>query len=159
MSAFARLISATPIRLLRRLALLGLIPLAACQLFAPAYDPQVGNPTTEAYQQAMQLVAEAEYGRFADRASFDAAIPRYAAADALLAGAMIRAEAGDTGRTRLSRRAATLLPGQIKGCRDQLKTLAGIHQRAGIAPDAGLTGSVIVACDLAARAANGMASQ
>ena len=146
-------------RLRHLLLLLCLVPLAACQLFAPPFDAQVGNPTTEAYQQAMQLVSEAEYGRFTDRASFAEAAQRYAAADAQLAAARIRAEAGDTGRTRLSRRAATLLPRQIQGCQDQLKRLAGIHQRSGIAPDAGLTGAVVVACDLAARAANGMASE
>ena len=146
-------------RLRHVLLLLCLVPLAACQLFAPPWDPQVGNPTTEAYRQAMQLVSEAEYGRFVDRASFPDAAQRYAAADAELAAARIRAEAGDTGRTRLSRRAAVLLPRQIQGCQDQLKRLAGIHQRSGIAPDAGLTGAVVVACDLAARAANGMASE
>jgi hypothetical protein len=152
-------ISASLPRVARLLLLLCLVPLAACALFSPPFDPQVGNPTTLAYQEAMQLVAEAEYGRFADRATFDAAAQRYAEADAQLATAKIRAEAGDTGRTRLSRRAAALLPEQISGCRDQLKRLAGIHQRTGIAPDAGLTGSVVVACDLAARAANGMASE
>ena len=135
------------------------IPLAACQLFSPGYDPQVGNPTTQAYQAAMQLVSEAEYGRFTDRATFSEASVRYAAIDAQLAAAQIRAEGGDTGATRLSRRAAELLPRQIQACRDQLRRLAQTHQEAGIAPGAGLTGSVSRSCDMAARSANGMATE
>jgi hypothetical protein len=135
------------------------VPLAACQLFSPAFDPNVGNPTTQAYQGAMQLVSEAEYGRFQAPASFADAAPRYAAVDAQLATAELRAEAGDGGATRLSQRAHTLLPRQIQGCRDQLKRLATIHQREGIAPNAGLTGDVVRACDMAARSANGMATQ
>ena len=134
-----------------------LVPLSACQLFSPAFDPQVGNPTTQAYQAAMQLVSEAEYGRFTEASSFNGAIERYAAIDAQLAAAKIQAEGGDSGSTRLSRRAHELLPRQIQACRDQLARLAGIHRRSGIAPDAGLTGSVVASCDLAARAANGMA--
>jgi hypothetical protein len=141
------------------LLLFFVVPLSACQLFSPPFDPQVGNPTTEAYQAAMQLVSEAEYGQFEQASSFAAAAPRYAAVDAQLAAAKIRAEGGDSGSTRLSRRAHELLPRQIQGCRDQLQRLAGIHRRAGIAPNAGLTGSVVVACDLAARAANGMATE
>jgi hypothetical protein len=141
------------------LILLLAVPLAACQLFSPAYDPQVGNPTTQAYQGAMQLVAEAEYGRFSDPASFDEAVPRYAAIEAQLATAQIRAEAGDSGATRLSRHAARLLPGQIQGCRNQLKRLAQTHREEGIAPGAGLTGSVARTCDMAARSANGMATE
>ena len=135
------------------------IPLAACQLFSPGFDPQVGNPTTQAYQAAMQLVSEAEYGRFTTPASFSETAQRYAAVDAQLAAAQIRAEGGDTGATRLSRRAAELLPRQIEGCRNQLKRLAGIHRDTGIAPGAGLTGSVARACDMAARSANGMATE
>lgn len=141
------------------LLLLLLLPLAACQLFSPAFDPNVGNPTTQAYQAAMQLVSEAEYGRFRDRASFDEASQRYAAIDAQLAAAQLRAEAGDGGATRLSRRAQALLVRQIAACRDQLRRLAETHQEEGIAPRAGLTGSVARSCDMAARAANGMASE
>jgi hypothetical protein len=141
------------------LLLLLVVPLAACQLFSPAFDPQVGNPTTQAYQGAMQLVSEAEYGLFREAASFTQAAPRYAAIDAQLAAAQLRAEGGDTGATRLSRRAAELLPGQIQGCRNQLKLLATTHQEEGIAPSAGLTGSVRRSCDMAARSANGMATQ
>lgn len=149
---------AVPIR--RSLLLLLLVvPLAACQLFSPGFDPQVGNPTTQAYQAAMQLVSEAEYGQFTDAASFSAAATRYAAVDAQLAAAQIRAEGGDAGATRLSRRAHELLPRQIQGCRDQMQRLARIHQRSGIAAGAGLTGSVVIACDLAARSANGMATE
>lgn len=144
----------------RTLLLLFLVvPLSACQLFSPPFDPQVGNPTTEAYQAAMQLVSEAEYGRFEQSSSFADNAQRYAAVDAQLATARIRAESGDAGSTRLSRRAHELLPRQIQGCRDQLQRLARIHQRSGIAPNAGLTGSVVAACDLAARAANGMATE
>lgn len=143
----------------RTLLVLLAIPLAACQLFSPAFDPQIGNPTTQAYQAAMQIVSEAEYGVFRDRATFDEAAPRYAAVDAQLAAAQIRAESGDTGRTRLSRRAAVLLPRQIGSCRDQLKRLAETHQAEGIAPRAGLTGSVARSCDMAARSANGMATE
>lgn len=135
------------------------IPLAACQLFSPGFDPQVGNPTTEAYQAAMQLVSEAEYGRFQEPASFASAIERYAAIDAQLRTASLRAQGGDSGATRLSRRAHELLPRQIESCRTELARLARIHQRAGLAADAGLTGNVVAACDLAARAANGMAPQ
>lgn len=141
------------------LLLLLVVPLSACQLFSPGFDPQVGNPTTQAYQGAMQLVSEAEYGRFKEKASFDDVSQRYAAIDAQLAAAQLRAEGGDTGATRLSKRAAELLPRQIQACRDQLKRLAETHQQEGIAPKAGLTGSVVRSCDMAARSANGMATE
>jgi len=129
-----------------------LLPLQACQ--APAPDPRIGAAAREAHDGAMQLVAEAEAGRFADRASFEAgAAARYRALDAQLADARARAEAAPPGEGPLARRAAALLPRQIEGCRAQLERLAGIHRREGIAPGAGLTGSVAIACDLARRAA------
>ena len=129
-----------------------LLPLPACQ--APAMDPRVGAATREAHEGAMQLVAEAEAGRFADPASFEAgAAARYRALDAQLADARVRAETAPPGTGPLARRAASLLPRQIEGCRAQIERLAGIHRRDGIAPGAGLTGSVAVACDLARRAA------
>ncbi|HYJ29235.1 MAG TPA: hypothetical protein VEW25_02705 [Allosphingosinicella sp.] len=135
------------------------MPIAACQLFSPPFDPNVGNPTTQAYQAAMQLVSEAEYGRFTEAASFTEAAQRYAAIDAQLATAKLRAEAGDGGSTRLSRRAQELLVGQLQFCRDQLKRLAETHREEGIQPAAGQTGSVRRSCDMAARAANGMAPE
>ena len=148
---------AKALRPARLLFLLLLVPLAACQLFSPPFDPNVGNPTTQAYQSAMQLVSEAEYGLFEQPASFAQAAPRYAAIDAQLAAAGLRAQAGDGGSSRLSRRAQELLVRQIQGCRTELRSLARTHRRAGIAPDAGLTEQVAASCDLAARAANGMA--
>jgi hypothetical protein len=130
-----------------------LLPLQACQ--APRLDPRIGAAALEAHDGAMQLVAEAEAGRFADPASFEAgASERYRALDAQLADARLRAEAAAPGGAPLARRAAALLPRQIEGCRVQLERLAGIHRRDGIAPGAGLTGSVAIACDLACRAAN-----
>jgi hypothetical protein len=130
-----------------------LLPLPACQ--GPALDPRIGAAAREAHDGAMQLVAEAEAGRFADPASFDAgAAARYRVLDAQLADARGRAEAAAPGTGPLARRAAALLPRQIEGCRAQLERLAGIHRREGIAPGAGLTGSVAVACDLARRAAD-----
>ena len=119
------------------LLLLVVLPLSACQLFAPPFDPRIGEATTQAYESAMRIVSEAEYGRFETAASFDAAVERYAAIDAQLRAAAIRAEASDPGTTRLSQRAHALLPRQIEGCRTQLPRLARIHRRAGIAPDAG----------------------
>ncbi|HEY0013967.1 MAG TPA: hypothetical protein VGB79_14085 [Allosphingosinicella sp.] len=128
-----------------------LLPLAACQ--APPLDPRIGAAAREAHDGAMQLVAVAEAGLFADPASFEGAAPRYGALDAQLSEARGLAEAAPPGADPLARRAAALLPRQIEGCRSQLERLAGIHRREGIAPGAGLTGSVAVACDLARRAA------
>jgi hypothetical protein len=128
-----------------------LLPLPACQ--APPLDPRIGAATREAHDGAMRLVAEAEAGRFADPASFEGAAPRYGALDAQLSEARGHAEAAPLGAGPLARRAAALLPRQIEGCRAQLERLAAIHRREGIAPRAGLTGSVAVACDLARRAA------
>ena len=152
--------NALALSLRRTLLLLFLVvPLAACQLFSPAFDPNVGNPTTQAYEAAMQLVSEAEYGRFQDPATFADASQRYAAIDAQLAAARIRVEAGDGGSTSLSRRAQGLLAGQIQGCRTELQSLARTHARIGVAPNAGLTEQVVAACDMAARSANGMANE
>jgi hypothetical protein len=132
------------------LALLG-----ACALFAPAYNPEVGTRTNEAYTAVGQLLSEAEYGKFTSPATFKDAIDRYASIDAQLATASATAGELPTA-AKPARTARTLLVGQIESCRKRVKTLAGIHERAGIAPNAGLTEDARVACDLAARAANAM---
>ncbi|HEX8262678.1 MAG TPA: hypothetical protein VF547_07375 [Allosphingosinicella sp.] len=143
--------------MLAALAAALLLPPAGCQ--APPLDPRIGAATRAAHEGAMQLVAEAEAGRFADPASFEGAAPRYAALDAQLAEARARAEAAPPGAGPLPRRAAALLPRQIEGCRSQVERLAGIHRRDGIGPGAGLTGSVAVACDLARRAVDPSAAR
>ena len=141
---------------LKRALLLPLLAmLAACQLFAPAYDVEVGSRTNEAYAAASRLLSEAEYGKFATAASFAGALDRYAEIDSLLNVAAASASALPTGG-QAAVRARDLLVGQITGCRDRVRTVARIHQREGIAPDAGLTENARVACDLAARAANAM---
>jgi hypothetical protein len=147
--------TATPIILKRSILLILLGLLAACQMFAPAYDEQVGSETTQAYTALGQLLSEADYGKFRTPDTFAAAIDRYAQIDALLGTAALRAESLPVSKAP-ARRARDLLVGQIAGCRSRVKTLAGIHQRAGIAPDAGLTDNARVSCDLAARAATAM---
>lgn len=129
--------------------------LAGCQLFAPGYDPQIGEATSAAYVEAAQLLSEAELGRFAEAESFAAEVPRYARIDAELETAALRAgslPASGGG----ARRARELLAEQIEGCRSRIRSLAGIHEKSGIAPDAGLTANARVSCDLAARAAVAM---
>jgi hypothetical protein len=81
--------------MLAALAAALLLPPAGCQ--APPLDPRIGAATRAAHEGAMQLVAEAEAGRFADPASFEGAAPRYAALDAQLAEARARAEAAPPG--------------------------------------------------------------
>jgi hypothetical protein len=141
---------------LKRGILLPLIALlAACQLFAPAYDPEVGTRTSDAYTAVSQLMSEAEYGKFQDPASFTGVIDRYAQIDALLMTASASAGVLPTS-AKPAEKARTLLVRQIDGCRDRVRAVAKIHKREGIAPNAGLTEDARVACDLAARAANAM---
>ncbi len=142
---------------LKRIVLVPLLValLGACQLFAPAYDLEVGTRTSEAYMAVGQLMSEAEYGKFQDPASFDGVVDRYAQIDALLRTASASAGVLPTS-AKPAERARVLLVGQIEGCRERVSTVADIHKRKGIAPDAGLTENARVACDLAARAANAM---
>ena len=140
----------------QRLAMLLLLLLAGgCALFAPRYDAEVGNRASEAYEHVAQLLAEAEYGKFRSPETFAAAIDRYAEADALLATAAMRAAALPVSAGPAVK-ARELLVRQIEGCRARVKSLAAIHQRSGIAPDAGLTENAFVSCDQAARAATAM---
>jgi hypothetical protein len=127
--------------------------LAACQAFAPAFDPEIAVPVAEANRGAATIVAEAEAGRFRDSAGFPAEAERYAALDARLAAAAARAGAARPGEAAAAARARRLLVAQIEGCRTELRALALIHRRSGIAPGAGLTEQAAAACDLAARAA------
>lgn len=132
--------------------------LTACQLFAPAYNADIGNRTNEAYMATGQLLSEAEFGKFQTADTFPATVDRYANIDALLATASASAGVLPTA-AKPAERARALLVRQIEGCRARMKTLAKIHQREGIAPAAGLTADARVACDLAARAANAMKPQ
>lgn len=129
--------------------------LGACALFAPAYDAEIGTRTNEAYAALAQLLSEAEYGKFRTSATFESALDRYAEVDAQLQTIALRAGALPVS-TRRAGAARDLLVRQIEGCRSRVRTLAGIHQREGIAPGAGLTENAHVSCDLAARAANAM---
>lgn len=141
---------------LKRGILLPLIAfLAACQLFAPAYDIEVGDRTNDAYAAASQILSEAELGKFPTADTFPAALDRYATIDSLLNVAAASASQLPTGG-KPAVTARDLLVGQIEGCRNQMRTVANIHKREGIAPDAGLTEAARVSCDLAARAANAM---
>lgn len=142
--------------MLRRFALLPLLAwLAACQLFAPAYDLEVGTRTSEAYTAVSQLMSEAEFGKFTDRASFEAVIDRYAQIDALLLTASASAGVLPTS-AKPAEKARVLLVRQIESCRQRVRTVATIHKREGIQPDSGATENARIACDVASRAANAM---
>lgn len=142
--------------MIRKIALAGLfLLLSACAVFAPRYDPVVGTQTSEAYTLASELLSQIDLGKYPDPASFPATLDRYAAVDARLATAEMRASALPVS-TGISRSARDDLVSFIQGCRAQIHSLADQHRRFGFPVAVGATAPARVACDQAARAANAM---
>jgi hypothetical protein len=141
---------------IRRFALAGLfLLLSACAVFAPRYDPVVGTQTSEAYTLASALLSQIDLGKYPDATSFPAALDSYAAIDARLATAEMRASAEPVS-TGIARSARDDLVSFIQGCRAQIRSLADQHRRFGFPVAAGATAPARVSCDQAARAANAM---
>jgi hypothetical protein len=140
----------------RRIVLAGLVLLlSACAVFAPRYDPVVGTQTTEAYVMASQLLSQIDLGKYPDPASYRGALDDYAAVDARLATAEMRAS-GLPASTRISRSARDDLVSFIQGCRAQISSLADQHRRFGFPVSIGATAPARISCDQAARAANAL---
>lgn len=141
---------------IRATIIVALLPLlSGCTLFAPRFDPELAARVDDAHVQVGQLLSEAEFGRYQSAESFDGALTRYAEIDAKLSTAEQSANALDA-PTAASRRARDLLVGQVTGCRTQMRELAVIHRREGIAPNAGITANARVSCNAAAHAAHAM---
>jgi hypothetical protein len=139
----------------RRIGPFLLLPLAACTVFAPRFDPLVSERTNAAYSEVAELLSAVELGKYTTSASFPAAIDVYASIDGQLAAASQRVSALDAPTAR-SERARDLLQAQIEGCRSRLATLAETHRQAGLVPMSGTTQGVLASCDQAARSADAM---
>ena len=129
--------------------------LSACAVFAPRYDPVVGPATSQAYTLASQLLSQIDLGKYPDPSSFNGALDDYAAIDAQLATAEMRASALPVS-TRIARGARDDLVSFIQGCRAQIRSLADQHRRFGFPTLIGATQPARISCDQAARAANAL---
>ena len=134
---------------------LGAALLAACAVFAPGYDPVIDEKATQAYEEVARVLAEVELGRYAEPASYEASAAQYPVIDAQLAVAEMRARTLTVSGERADR-ARELIVSQIRGCREQMKSLADQHRTTGVPPGVGATQPVMVSCDLALRAVRQM---
>ena len=142
--------------MIRKTMIVGLaLLLSACAVFAPRYDPVVGPETNQAYTMASQLLSQIDLGKYPDPSSFNGALDDYAAIDAHLATAEMRAASLPVS-TRIARSARDDLVSFIQGCRAQIRSLADQHRRFGFPTLIGATQPARISCDQAARAANAL---
>lgn len=142
---------------MRRLIFLPmLLLLSSCAgLIAPPYDGTVETQAIAAYGLAARIAAEVQLGQFASPTSYPAAADQYVSLISDIAIAKERA-ATLPAASALGKDAQTRLVGILQACADRAQTIAKLHQKVGLAPDAGIEGDLMTSCDQAARAAAAM---
>jgi hypothetical protein len=136
-------------------AALASVLLGGCAALAPRYDAELDAQATSSYVGVQRLLAGIELGEFTDPSSYAEARPRYAEVIASLAYAEQRAKSLPVTGS-VAGRARDDMVGLMRDCREQLLSLARIHQRRGLTPDLPVRTSVNASCDFAARAARAL---
>ena len=127
------------------------LALAGCTIFAPRYNAALDTNVTAAAEDVATIAANVDLGTYATAASFTGASDTYV--DAIAKLSVAEQQAGNlTVQGKIATRERENLGKIIASCATEVKTLAGIHQTSGVAPAAGLTAAMTVACNRAVRA-------
>ncbi len=136
-----------------RTAAILLLPalLAGCAVLAPRYNAALDTNVASADEQVEAIAAKVDLGLLQKPESFAGVSDSYVEAISKLAVAKEQA-GGLPVQGSVASRERTNLATIIDRCADQVKSLATLHQGSGLAPNAGLTGAMKVACSEAVRA-------
>jgi hypothetical protein len=132
------------------------LALSGCVGFVPPYDVTLDTKSTTAFEGVSKIDAQVELGAFEGAETYAKAEETYADILTNLRVADLRARSAPVSERGATATARDQLSKLLTSCKDKVQTIARRHRTSGLAPDAGLTESMVSSCDLAATAARAL---